>query len=170
MAKATKKILVVEDNDNCRELLALFIKRLGYEVVEAATGLQAIERACAVHPDLIMMDLRMPGMDGGETTARLKMSPSTKDIPVLINTAYTGRGYAKGAFDAGAAGILHKPVDLTTLNMVLRKYLSAKTRQRDLSKDPHFALRFAPSLPPTQGHVERQRVFPSMVAHRGRPS
>ena len=170
MRKSTKKILVVEDNDDCRELLALFVKRLGYRVFEAANGLQAIDRALAIHPDLIMMDLSLPGIDGNETTTRLKMNPSTKDIPVLINTAYTGRVYAKGAFDAGAAGILHKPVDLTTLNMVLRKYLSAKTRQRDLSKDPHFALRFAPSLPPTQGDVERQRVFPSMVAHRGRPS
>ena len=170
MDKSTKKILVVEDNDDCRELLALFVKQLGYKVFEAANGLQAIDRSLAIHPDLIMMDLSLPGMDGNETTTRLKMNASTKDIPVLINTAYTGRVYAKGAFDAGAAGILHKPVDLTTLNMVLRKYLSAKTRQRDLSKDPHFALRFAPSLPPTQGHVERQRVFPSMVAHRGRPS
>ena len=138
MRKLTKKILVVEDNNDCQELLALFVKRLGYKVFEAANGLQAIDRALAIHPDLIMMDLSLPGMDGNETTARLKMNPSTKDIPVLINTAYTGRVYAKGAFDAGAAGILHKPVDLTTLNMVLRKYLSAKTRQRDLSKHPSF--------------------------------
>src|SRR5439155_2166264 len=83
-----KKILVVEDNDDCRELFARFVKSLGYKVFEAATGIEAIDRASAINPDLIIMDLRMPGMDGGETTARLKMSPSTKDIPVLINTAY----------------------------------------------------------------------------------
>jgi len=100
----TKKILVVEDNDDCRELLARFVKGLGYKVFEAATGIEAIDRASAVNPDLIMMDLRMPGMDGGETTARLKMSPSTKDIPVLINTAYTTCVDTRRALDAGAAG------------------------------------------------------------------
>ena len=72
----------------------------------------------------------MPGMDGGETTARLKMSPSTKDIPVLINTAYTTCVDTRRALDAGAAGILHKPLNLATLHAVLRKYLSAGTRQR----------------------------------------
>jgi len=126
----TKKILVVEDNDDCRELLARFVKGLGYKVFEAATGIEAIDRASAVNPDLIMMDLRMPGMDGSETTARLKMSPSTKGIPVLINTAYTTCVDTRRALDAGAAGILHKPLNLATLHAVLRKYLSAGTRQR----------------------------------------
>src|SRR5205823_12605908 len=102
MRKLTKKILVVEDNDDCRELLALFVKRLGYKVFEAANGLQAIDRALAIHPDLIMMDLSLPGMDGNETTARLMINPSTKDIPVISNTAYTGRGYAKSSSDCGA--------------------------------------------------------------------
>jgi CheY-like chemotaxis protein len=170
MRKSTKKILVVEDNDDCRELLALFVRHLGYKVYEAATGIEAIDRASAVRPDLVMMDLHLPGMDGNETTARLKMNPCTKDIPVVINTAYTAGSYAKDAFDAGAAAVLHKPLDLTTLRVVLRKYLSAKTKQRDLSKDPRFVHRLAPLLPTFQHHVEHRRLFPSMVANRRKPS
>jgi response regulator RpfG family c-di-GMP phosphodiesterase len=60
VAKSAKKILLVEDNDEIRELLALFIKHLGYKVFAAARGLEAIHRASVVHPDLIMMDIRMP--------------------------------------------------------------------------------------------------------------
>src|SRR5438094_8054019 len=112
----TKKILVVEDNDDCRELLARFVKSLGYKVFEAATGIEAIDRASAVNPDLIMMDLRMPGMDGGETTARLKMSPYTKDIPVIINTAYTNCDDTRRAIDEGAARILHYLVNLELMS------------------------------------------------------
>jgi CheY-like chemotaxis protein len=123
MAQATKKVLVVEDNDDCRELLALFIKRLGYEVFEAGTGLHAIDRATSIHPDLIMMDLFLPGMNGDDATACLKASPSTRDIPIVINTAYMANGETKRALDAGAAEILHKPLDLSSLPAVLKKYL-----------------------------------------------
>src|SRR2546429_9320524 len=115
MAKATKKILVVEDNDNCRELLALFIKRLGYEVVEAATGLQAIERACAVHPDLIMMDIGLPGMAGDEATACLKANPATQEIPVIFNTAFATGPQKNHYLVAYAAEILHMNLPLPML-------------------------------------------------------
>jgi CheY-like chemotaxis protein len=123
MAKATKKILVVEDNDNCRELLAQFLKRLGYEVFEATTGLQAIERASAVHPDLIMIDLGLPEMTGDEPTACLKANPATRKIPVIVNTAYASGPQTRRALDSGAAEIMQKPFHLTILDDVLRKYL-----------------------------------------------
>lgn len=126
VAKSTKKILLVEDNGDIRELLALLIKRLGYKLFEAATGLEAIDRASAVQPDLIMMDLRLPEMNGDEATARLKANPSTRDIPVLITTAYVAGINTRRALDAGAAEILYKPIDLTTLHNVLRRYLSGE--------------------------------------------
>jgi CheY-like chemotaxis protein len=126
VAKSTKKILLVEDNSDIRELLALLIKRLGYKLFEAATGLEAIDRASAVQPDLIMMDLRLPEMNGDEATARLKANPSTRDIPVLITTAYVAGINTRRALDAGAAEILYKPIDLTTLHNVLRRYLSGE--------------------------------------------
>jgi two-component system cell cycle response regulator DivK len=130
VAKSAKKILLVEDNDEIRELLALFIKHLGYKVFAAARGLEAIHRACVVHPDLIMMDIRMPGMHGDDATARLKANPSTRDIPVLVVTAYAAGIDTRRALAAGAAEILHKPLDLTALPNVLHRYLSAGTRKR----------------------------------------
>jgi CheY-like chemotaxis protein len=130
VAPSAKKILLVEDNNEVRELLALFMKRLGYKVVEAATGLEAIDRASTVQPDLIMMDLRLPAMNGAETTARLKANPSTRDIPLLVITASGAGMVTQSALAAGAAEILHKPIDVTTLSNVLRRYLSARTTKR----------------------------------------
>ena len=123
-------ILLVEDNDEVRGLLALFMKRLGYTVFEAATGLEAIDRASTAHPDLILMDLRLPGMNGDDVTAQLKATPSTRDIPVLITTGYLAARQVKRAFDSGAAEVLYKPIDVTLLRDVLRRYLSKRTRKR----------------------------------------
>jgi len=129
MRNTAKKILIVDDNDACRESLGGFIKGLGYEVFEATTGLEAIDRACSIHPDLIMMDLRLPGMNGDEATARLKRNASTRHIPVVINTSWTTTcnvgDRADRALDAGAAEILYKPFHLPMLRDVLRTYLVA---------------------------------------------
>jgi CheY-like chemotaxis protein len=89
MRNTTKKVLIADNNDACRESLGGFIKGLGYEVFEATTGLEAIDRACSIHPDLIMMDLRLPGMNGDEATVRLKRNAFTRHIPVVINTSWT---------------------------------------------------------------------------------
>jgi CheY-like chemotaxis protein len=129
VAKSAKKILLVEDNNDVRELLALFMKRLGYQVFEAATGVEAIDLAATVQPDLIMMDIRMPEMNGAEATTSLKANPSTRDIPVLVVTAYAAGIDTRRALAAGAAEILHKPLDLTTLPNVLHRYLSSRTKK-----------------------------------------
>lgn len=127
MPRQRKKILLVEDNTDVRELLALFLKRLGYEVYQAATGVEAVDRAAAVHPDLIIMDFCLPGFSGIEATRRLKINPSTKDIPVLIITGYNiDKSRAR---TVGAADILRKPIDMTTFRALLRRYLSSRTRR-----------------------------------------
>ena len=130
VAKSAKKILLVEDNNDVRELLALFMKRLGYKVFEATTGVEAIDLASTVQPDLIMMDLRLPEMNGAEATAHLKANPSTRDVPLLVVTASGSSTDRRRALDAGAAEILLKPIDVTTLSNVLRRYLSARTAKR----------------------------------------
>jgi two-component system, cell cycle response regulator DivK len=130
VAKSAKKILLVEDNEEVRELLALFMTRLGYKVFEVATGLEAIDRASTVRPDLIMMDIRLPGINGAEATARLKANPSTRNIPVLIITGYAAGIDTRLALDEGAAEILHKPIDVTILSNVLRRYLSSRPTKR----------------------------------------
>lgn len=127
MRNTAKKILIVDENDASRGSLGAFIKGLGYEVVEAVTGPQAIDTASSIHPDLIMMDLRLPGMNGDEATARLKAKMSTRNIPILINTGWTTacniEERANRALLAGAAEILYKPFHLSMLRDVLRTYL-----------------------------------------------
>ena len=129
MRNTTKKILIADNNDACRETLGVSIKDLGYEVFEAATGQEAIDKASSLHPDLIMMDLRLPGMNGDEATVRLKRNTSTRNIPVIISTAWTTAcnvgDRADRALEAGAAEILYKPFHLTMLRDVLRTYLLA---------------------------------------------
>ena len=129
MRNTAKKILIVDENDACRESLGVSIKGLGYEVFEAATGQEAIDKASSLHPDLIMMDLRLPGMNGDEATVRLKRNTSTRNIPVVISTAWTTAcnvgDRVDRALDAGAAEILYKPFHLTMLRDVLRTYLLA---------------------------------------------
>jgi adenylate cyclase len=116
-------ILIVEDNSAIRELMMLFLAREGYKVAEAATGPGALDQAHLTYPDIIIMDLGLPGMDGDEVTARLKASPSTKDIPVIISTAFhKGAPIVHRAIAAGAAEILHKPIDVRTLIDTVRRY------------------------------------------------
>ena len=77
-----------------------------------------------MHPDLILMDVCLPDMTGDEITARLKANPATRDIPVIIITAFQERGAKNHALDAGAAEILEKPFSLTMLRGILDRYLS----------------------------------------------
>ncbi len=129
MRNTAKKILIVDDNDAGRESLGALIKGLGYEVFEAATGLEAIDRAASVRPDLIMMELRLPGLNGDEATARLKANISTRNIPVVINASWTTAcnvgDRVDRALNAGADEILYKPFQLPMLRDVLRTYLLA---------------------------------------------
>lgn len=120
-----KRILIVEDNSESRELLALILRRSGYDIAEAATGLDAIDQAQTTRPDLIIMDLSLPEITGDEATARLKADPSTRHIPVIVNTAFQRESSLVGrAIAAGAAKILHKPTPLKVFEEVVRQYLS----------------------------------------------
>ena|SRR5687768_9118888 len=98
-----------------------------------ATGPEATDKACSMRPDLILMDLRLPGMHGDEATVRLKKNLLTRNIPVLISTAWTTAynvgDRANRALDAGAAEVLYKPLQLATLRDVLRKHLLARMTQ-----------------------------------------
>src|SRR4030095_4611827 len=133
MANKTKKILIVDNNDAWRDTLGGLIKGLGHEVFEAATGSEAIDRASSLHPDLIMMDLSLPEMNGDEATVRLKRNASTRNIPVVINTSWSMScnvgDRVDRALNAGAEEILYKPYHLSTLRGVLRTYLMTSDSQ-----------------------------------------
>jgi CheY-like chemotaxis protein len=102
---------------------------LGHEVFEATNGLEGIDKASTLHPDLIMMDVRLPDVNGDEVTVRLKRNMSTRNIPVIINTGWTTACNVEErihrALIAGAAEILYKPFQLPMLRDVLRTYLVA---------------------------------------------
>ena len=128
MLNTNKKILIVDSNDAFRASLGEFIKGLGHEVFEGVTGPEAIDKASTIHPDLIMMDVRLPGMNGDEVTARLKSNRLTRNIPVVINTGWTTACNVEErvdrALNAGAAEIMYKPLQFPVLRGVLRTYLS----------------------------------------------
>jgi CheY-like chemotaxis protein len=129
MRNTASKILIVDSNDAFRESLRAFIQGLGHQVFEAATGPEAIDKASSIHPNLIVMEVGLPGMNGAEVTARLKANTSTRNIPVVINTgwttAYNVEERISRALNAGAAEILYKPFQLAMLRDVLRTYLLA---------------------------------------------
>jgi CheY-like chemotaxis protein len=131
---AKKKILVVEDNPDIRQLMVFFLEQTGYDVLVAATGLGAIEQASATLPDLITMDLGLPDITGDEATARLKADPSTKHIPVIVVTAYYKESpLVESAVAAGACEVLCKPITLRSLEDALRRLLTVKPNEGALA-------------------------------------
>src|SRR5438128_2741992 len=108
------KILIVEDNAMNMELAADLLEAAGHEVFRARAAEQGIELARSAAPDLILMDISLPGMDGLVATQRLKAEPATRAIPVLALTAHAMKGDHEKALAAGCAGYLTKPIDTRT--------------------------------------------------------
>ena len=119
-----KTILIADDNPAIRHLFVLDLGQSGYDTVEAATGWEAVGKARATLPDLIVMDLAMPDGTGDEAIVLLKADPVTRDIPVIVLTALLGGPLVDRAIAAGAAEILHKPVSFRWLELVLQRHLS----------------------------------------------
>ena len=118
-----QRVLVVEDNDDWRSIMALIFARLGYTMLQAVDGSDAVEKAVSEHPQLIIMDYRMPKMNGLEATTALKENPVTKDIPVIICTAVGAEVYKNTELVNYAAEILQKPVKLQVFQALAQKYL-----------------------------------------------
>jgi CheY-like chemotaxis protein len=109
------RLLLVEDNDMNRDMLSRRLQRRGFEVLIAVDGEEGIQVARSERPDLILMDMSLPLLDGWETTRRLKASPSTSGIPVLALTAHAISGDREKALAAGCDEYDTKPVDLVRL-------------------------------------------------------
>ena len=121
-----KKVLIVEDNSDWRLLLSMVIQRAGYDVISAITGNEGVTLATLNHPDLILLDLGLPGMSGDAATAQIKQNPATRNIPVVIQTAFAPGTNVNRAIQAGAVEVLHKPISIAEIQRVLDKYLSAE--------------------------------------------
>ncbi len=119
-----KKILLVEDNEMNRDMLSRRLVRKGYEVSIAVDGQQGVEMAQASAPDLILMDMSLPVLDGWEATRRLKDSDATRHIPVIALTAHAMSGDRERALEAGCDDYDTKPIELPRLLEKIESMLS----------------------------------------------
>jgi len=120
------KILVVEDNVYNRDLIQRFLEPEGFEVVVATDGADGLARAVADKPDLVLMDMSLPVVDGWEATRRMKADPATARIPVIALTAHAMLGDRERALDAGCDDYDTKPIDIERLLSKIRALLSAR--------------------------------------------
>ncbi len=119
-------ILVVDDYQDAREMYAEYLQFSGFRVAEAKNGNEAVEQAFALKPDLILMDLSLPGMDGWEATRRLKADDSTRKIPIVALTGHALAGASEGARKAGCDSFVTKPCLPDDLVVEVRRMLGVK--------------------------------------------
>jgi CheY-like chemotaxis protein len=117
-------ILVVDDYQDAREMYAEYLQFSGFRVAEAKNGNEAVEQAFALKPDLILMDLSLPGMDGWEATRRLKADDATKHIPIVALTGHALAGASEGARKAGCDSFVTKPCLPDDLVVEVRRMLN----------------------------------------------
>jgi CheY-like chemotaxis protein len=118
-----KRILVVEDNVTNMYLIGFILRESGNEVLEAATGEEGVELAIKEKPDLILMDIQLPGIDGLEATRRIRESEADREIPIVALTSYAMTGDREKALNAGCTGYIEKPVNPETFMAEIEKYL-----------------------------------------------
>lgn len=120
------RILVVEDNDRNLKLVRDVLQYAGYDVVEARTGEQGVALATADPPDLVLMDLQLPGIDGAEALRQLRAVPATADIPVVALTAFAMKQDRERTERAGFDGYVAKPVSVRALPDQVRAHLDGR--------------------------------------------
>jgi len=119
----SKLILVIEDQEDNRRIMRDLLTSAGYEVTEAVTGEEGVTSAEAHRPDLILMDIQLPGLDGYEATRRIKANPALRQIPVIAVTSYALSGDDVKAFEAGCAAYVSKPFSPRELLAKIREYV-----------------------------------------------
>ena len=119
----SKRILVVEDQEDNRRIVRDLLSASGYQFIEATTGEEGLKLATSEKPDLILMDIQLPGMDGYEVTRRIKANPELNPIPIIVVTSYALSGDDKKAFDAGCNGYVTKPFSPRVLLAKIREFL-----------------------------------------------
>ena len=121
----SKKILVVEDTEDNRQILRDLLGMAGYEMIEANDGAEGVAKAAEHKPDLILMDIQMPVMDGYEATRRIKANPALKSIPIVAVTSYALSGDEQKTRDAGCDAYIAKPYSPRQMLAKVREILGA---------------------------------------------
>jgi two-component system, cell cycle response regulator DivK len=127
-------VLVVEDYQDAREMYAAYLQFSGYRVAEAANGIEALEKTRELMPDIILMDLALPKMDGWEATRRLKADDLTKHIPIVALTGHALAGHAEGARQAGCDAFVTKPCLPDALVTEIERMLSSRRAEQSVTR------------------------------------
>jgi CheY-like chemotaxis protein len=129
------RVLLVDDYPDAREMYTEYLEYSGFEVVEAGNGMEALQRAVDATPDIILMDLSLPVMDGWEATRRLKADERTASIPVVALTGHALAGHADGAREAGCDAFVTKPCLPDALVAEIRRLLDQPRPKEDNDVD-----------------------------------
>jgi two-component system cell cycle response regulator DivK len=119
-----KRVLVVEDHEENRRIVRLLLASAGIEMIEAVTGEDGVAAAERERPDLILMDIQLPGLDGYEATRRIKANPAVRHIPIIVVTSYALSGDDVKAFEAGCDAYVTKPFVPRELLAKVREFLA----------------------------------------------
>jgi two-component system, cell cycle response regulator DivK len=119
----TKRILVVEDTEDNRQIVRDLLESAGYELIEALDGLEGVAAAEREHPDLILMDIQLPGIDGYEATRRIRAIPELATVPIIAVTSYALSGDEAKTRAAGCDGYVAKPFSPRQLLAKIREFL-----------------------------------------------
>src|SRR5919109_4725015 len=122
-------VLVVEDYQDAREMYAAYLAFSGFRVAEATNGIEAIDKTLELMPDIILMDLALPRMDGWEATRRLKMDERTKHIPIVALPGHALAGHAEGARQAGCDSFVTKPCLPDALVAEIQRMLATRSSE-----------------------------------------
>ena len=125
------KVLVIEDNEQNLYLITFLLKHHGYEVIQARDGLTAIQVAMETKPDLILLDIQLPEMDGYTVASRFRSESAFADVPIIAVTSYAMVGDRERSIEAGCTGYIEKPIDPDTFIPELEKYLSIRRKDTD---------------------------------------
>jgi CheY-like chemotaxis protein len=118
----SRRVLIADDFEDTRRLTKLILEKYGYEVMEASDGFEAVKKAVEQRPDIILMDIAMPVMDGIQATQAIRQHEELSQVPILALTAY-GDFYSERARDAGCNDVVQKPIEIDQLSPVVRRYI-----------------------------------------------
>ena len=122
----TKRILVIEDTEDNRQILGDLLSNAGYELIEAVDGLEGVATAEREQPDLILMDIQLPGIDGYEATRRIRKIPALAKVPIIAVTSYALSGDEAKTREAGCDGYVAKPYSPRQLLAKVREFLPSE--------------------------------------------
>ena len=120
-----KRVLVVEDNDNNMKLICLVLEKHGYEPIQAFTGLDGVEKAISERPDIILMDVQLPDINGMEAVKRIRMVDEMQKIPIIAITSYAMSGDREMILKMGCNGYFEKPVNPLTIVKDIEKIVNS---------------------------------------------